>query len=183
MKMDTNWKENTDSDKDHFCGRKDLLSVSNYTDLAGSCREAYQASTFSEGIRKGAEDIDRRVEPFGQAAIGTLRSIELLDLVLKHSSNVAGRFACLELDSERVVKKVFLCSSLIFFQGIIENLLELGGRCGRRVCLRHDGGNREGDGGKGRTSNTQFPHVAISARTATNTWETREAGPIQLAIR
>ena len=47
------------------------------------------------------------------------------------------------------------------------------------VCLRHDGGNREGDSGlrgwggdQGRTSNTRFPHVAISARIA-KTWQTR----------
>jgi hypothetical protein len=74
-----------------------------------------------------------------------LRSIKLLDLLLKHSSNTAGGVACLELVSERVVKKVLLCSSLVFFQGIIENLEEFGGRCGRRVRLRHDCGRKEWD--------------------------------------
>jgi hypothetical protein len=111
-----------------FAGEKTYY-VFKDTDLAGSlaCRGAYQANTFSEGIRKGTKDIDRRVEPFGQAVIGTLRPIEVLDLLLKHSSNAAGGVACLELGSERVVKKVLLCSSLIFFQGIIENLLEFVG--------------------------------------------------------
>jgi hypothetical protein len=124
---------------------KDLSSALKDADLAGSCREAYQANTFSEGIRKGTEHIDRRVEPFGQAFIGTLRSIELLNLLLKHSSNAGGRIASLDLSSERVLKEVLRRASLIFFQGIIENSLEVRRRCGRKVGLRHHGRSEEGD--------------------------------------
>ena len=116
-----------------------------------------------------------------------MRSIELLDLLLKHSSNVAGRFASLDLGSERVVKKVLLCSSLIFFQGIIENLLEFGGRCGCRVRLRHDGGSREGDSGlRGWGRRRPGPHLkhAVHAcgdkrsdsnhsQNVTDSWEAR----------
>jgi hypothetical protein len=50
-----------------------------------------------------------------------LRSIELLDLLLKHSEDAAGRIASLELSSEWVGKKVLLCASFMRFQGIIEN--------------------------------------------------------------
>jgi hypothetical protein len=59
--------------------------------------------------------MDRRVQPFGQAILGTLRSIELLDLLLKHSSNAGGRIASLDLGSERVLKEVLRRASLIFF--------------------------------------------------------------------
>jgi hypothetical protein len=111
---------------------------------------AYQANTFSEGIRKGTEDMDRRVEPFGQAVIGTLRSIKLLDLLLKHGENAAGRIASLELGSERVRKEVLLCASLISIQGVIEKLEEVGGRCRSRLSVRHIGRSEfvdDGDGG------------------------------------
>ena len=37
----------------------------------GSCLGTYQADSFYEGIRKGKEDIDRRVETFGQALIAS----------------------------------------------------------------------------------------------------------------
>ena len=92
--------------------------------LTSSCPGAYQAKTFSEGIRKGRENIDRRVKPFGEA----VRSVELLNLLLKHSEDAAGRVAGLELCGEWVGIKVLLCTSVIRFQGIIEYLLEVGGR-------------------------------------------------------
>jgi hypothetical protein len=89
--------------------------------LTGLYPKAYQANTFSEGFREGIEHVDRGVEPFRQAVIATLRSIELLDLLLKHSKNAAGRIAGLELGSEWVGKKVLSCASFICLQGIIEN--------------------------------------------------------------
>jgi hypothetical protein len=56
-----------------------------------------------------------------------LRLIELLDLLLKDVENAAGRLAVLELGSEWVGAKVLLRASLVCFQGIIENKLEVGG--------------------------------------------------------
>jgi hypothetical protein len=61
-----------------------------------------------------------------------LRSIGPLEVLLKDKKNAVGRLAGLELGSEWVRKKVLLCVSFIFFQGIAENLLEVGGRCGNR---------------------------------------------------
>ena len=54
--------------------------------------------------------------------------MELLDLLLKHSEDATGRVAGLELRGEWVDIKVLLCTSLIRFHGIIEYLLEVGGR-------------------------------------------------------
>jgi hypothetical protein len=69
---------------------------------------------------------------------------------LKHGENAAGRIASLELGSERVCKKVLLCASLISFQGVIENRLEVGGRGRSRVSVRHNGKSEfVGDGGRG----------------------------------
>jgi hypothetical protein len=134
---DTNRKKNTDSGKDQVSGRECLSNVIIGTDITGSCLGAYQANGFSDGIRKGREDIDRRVEPSGQALIDSLRLIELSNLLLKDSSNAAGRIAFLELSSEWMGEKVLLCASLICFQGIVENRLKVGRRCGRRMSLRH----------------------------------------------
>jgi hypothetical protein len=100
------------------------LTVKTFTE---SCAKTYQANTFSEGCRESIEDIHHRVQPFRQAVIATLRSIELLDLLLKHGENATGRIAGLELSSEWVGKKVLLGASFICFQGIIENRLEGGG--------------------------------------------------------
>ena len=127
IRNDTDRKEDSDTDKDDFRGREHLSNAFNCTNVKDFWRGAYQANSFSEGIRKGAEDIDRRVEPFGQAVIGTLRAIELLDLLLKHCENATGSVASLELSSEWVPKEVLLCASLISFQGIIENSLKVGG--------------------------------------------------------
>jgi hypothetical protein len=91
------------------------------------CPGTYQANTFSKGIRESIEYIHRRVQPFCQPVIVTLRSIEVLYLLLKQNENAIGRVAGLELGSEWVDQKVLLCASLIFFQGIIENLLEVRG--------------------------------------------------------
>ena len=96
----------------------------------------------SDGIRKGRENIDRRVKPFGEALIASLR--KLLNLLLKDSSNAGGRVAFLELCSEWMREKVLLCASLIFFQGMGENELEVGRRCGR-MSLRHYGRDEEED--------------------------------------
>ena len=120
-KEDTNRKKNTDSGKDQVSGRECLSNSIIGTDITGSCLGAYQADGFSDGIRKGREDIDRRVEPSGQALIASLRLFKLLNLLLKYSSNAAWRVALLELCSEWVGEKVLLCASLIFFQGIVEN--------------------------------------------------------------
>lgn len=76
---------------------------------------------------KGIEDIDCGIEPFGQAFISTLRSIELLSFLFKHGENAPRRITVLELGAEWVDKKVLFCASVIRFQGIIENLLEVGG--------------------------------------------------------
>ena len=68
-----------------------------------------------------------------------MRWIEMLDLLLKHKENAVGRFAGLELGNEWVREKVLLCASFILFQGITENLSEVGGRCGNGVRARHRG--------------------------------------------
>ena len=145
IRKNTDRKKNTNSGKDQVCRRECLSNAHISTDITGSCLGAYQADGSSDGIRKGREDVDRRVEPSGQALIAGLRLIELLNLLLKDSSNAAGRVAFLELCSEWMREEVLLCASLIFFQGIVENWLEVGSRCGRRTGLRHYGRGKEED--------------------------------------
>jgi hypothetical protein len=130
-----------------LAGENTCKNALNGTDLTRSCYGTYQANTFSEGFRKRIEDIDGRVQPFGQPFIVILRSIELLNLLLKHNENATGRVAGLELGGEWVGKKVLLCATLICSQGIIEYLLEVGGRCGSRVGVKHNGGSEEDDVG------------------------------------
>ena len=50
---------------------------------------AYQANTYSEGLREGIEDLYSRIQPFGQPFIATLRMIKFLDLLLEHDEDVA----------------------------------------------------------------------------------------------
>jgi hypothetical protein len=64
-------------------------------------------------------------------------------LLLKNVENAARRVAVLEVGSERVREKVLLCASLVRFQGIIEDKLEVGGRGGSRVSVRHRGTSGE----------------------------------------
>jgi hypothetical protein len=95
--------------------------------VRSSCRGTYQTNTFSEGVGERIEDIHGGIQPFGEPFIATLRSIEILDLLLKHSENAAWGIAGLELGGEWVGKKVLFRASFICFQGIIENWLEVGG--------------------------------------------------------
>lgn len=60
-----------------------------------------------------------------------------------------GRVAGLELGGEWVRKKVLLCATFICFQGLVENLLEVGGRRGSIVSMkvmRHTGWSEESRG-------------------------------------
>jgi len=61
------------------------------------------------------KDVHSWVQPLRIAA---LRLIELLDLLLKHGENAAGRIAGLEPVSEWVLKKILLCALLVRFQGL-----------------------------------------------------------------
>jgi hypothetical protein len=79
------------------------------------------------------KDVDSWFQPLSVVA---LRLIEFLDLPLKHDENAASRIAGLEPVSERVRENILLCACFVRFQGIIENLLEVG-RCGSRVSARH----------------------------------------------
>ena len=69
------------------------------------------------------------------------RTVEVLDLLLKHGENGGWRIAGLELGSEWMGEKIFLCLFFVRFQGIIEYELEVGGRGGRGVSTRHEGGS------------------------------------------
>lgn len=109
------------------------------TDITGPYLGAYHASSFSEHCRDGIDNIYRRVQPNCQAIIGviaSLRSIELFGLLLKHKEDAVGRVAGLELGGEWVRKKVLLCATFICFQGLVENLLEVGGRRGSIVSMK-----------------------------------------------
>ena len=85
------------------------------------------------------KDVHSWVQPL---RIASLRLIELLDLLLKHGEDAARRIAGLEPVSEWVLKEILLCALLVRFQGIIENLSEVG-RCGRRGIMGHKGGSEE----------------------------------------
>jgi hypothetical protein len=61
-----------------------------------------------------------------QPLIAELRSIEILDLLVKHGENGSGRTAGLELGGEWMGKKIFVCLFLVRLQGIIEDQLEIG---------------------------------------------------------
>ena len=90
-------------------------------DNTSSCSETYQANTFSKSIGEGTKNIHCRVEPSRQLFVVASRSIEVLNLFLKHCENGARRVAGLELDGEWVRKKVLLCLTFVGFQGIVEN--------------------------------------------------------------
>ena len=64
-------------------------------------------------------------------------------MLLKQVENAARRFAVLELGSEWVREKILLCAFFVRVQGIIKYLLEVGGRGGSRVSMRHKGGSGE----------------------------------------
>jgi len=49
--------------------------------------------------------------------------------------------AGLELCGEWMGEKIFLGLFFVRFQGIIEYQLEVGGRCGHRVSMGHEGGS------------------------------------------
>lgn len=53
------------------------------TYLTSRWPEAYQANTFSDGLREGTKGIHRRVQLFNQAVMTNLRSVKFLDLLLK----------------------------------------------------------------------------------------------------
>ena len=65
------------------------------THLTSRWPEAYQTKTFSDGRRERIQDIYRRVQPFGERVMTTLRSIEFLDLLLKDKENAARGVAIL----------------------------------------------------------------------------------------
>lgn len=79
------------------------------------CPEEHQANSLSESRRKGIEDIDSWVAPFGQLVIGALGLIELMDLLLKDSENCGGRVASLKLGGEWMSKEVLLCVFFVCF--------------------------------------------------------------------
>ena len=89
------------------------------------------------------KDVHSWVQPFRTVA---LRLIELLDLLLKHGENAAGRTTGLEPVGEWVLKEIVFCALLVYFQRIIENQLKVRG-CRSRVCMRHRGGDDELRGG------------------------------------
>ena len=64
------------------------------------------------------KDIDSWVQPLRIAA---LRLIELLDFLLKHGENIAGRIAGFKPVGKRVREKILLCAFFVRFQCIIEN--------------------------------------------------------------
>ena len=66
---------------------------------------------------------------------------------MNDSENCTGRVTVLELDGEWMGKKVVLRALFVGFQGIIEDLLEIGWRiCGGSggVRIRHKNGRSEG---------------------------------------
>jgi hypothetical protein len=56
-----------------------------------------------------------------QPLIAALRSIEILDLLLKYGENGSGGVAGLELRREWMGKKIFLCVFFVRFQGIVKD--------------------------------------------------------------
>lgn len=124
---------------ENTCQMHLMVHISQVRVLAG----AYQANAFSEGCREGVENIYHRDQPFRQMVIGILRSIGVLDLLLKHKENVVGRVAALKLGSEWVRKKVLLCVLFIFFQIITKSSLEAGRQCGSRVGVIHKDGSEK----------------------------------------
>jgi hypothetical protein len=61
----------------------------------------------------------------------------MIDLLEKYDENATRRVAGLYLGGKWVGEKVLFGASFIFFQGIIENQLEIGGCGGSRVSVRH----------------------------------------------
>ena len=81
------------------------------------------------------KDVHSWVQPLQVVALGP---IKLLDILLKHGENAAGGITGFEPVGKRVRERIDLGTFFVRFQGIIENLSEVG-RCGSGVSVRHKG--------------------------------------------
>jgi hypothetical protein len=68
------------------------------------------------------------VKPPCRPLVGGSRLSEVLRLLLEYGKNCTGRVACLELGGKWVCNKITLGAFLVFFEGIIEDQLEVSGR-------------------------------------------------------
>jgi hypothetical protein len=70
-------------------------------------------------------------------------------LVSNYGKNGSGTVTGLEPGSERMCENVLLCALSVRVQGIANYQLEIGGRRGRGLSMRHEGESRElkDDGG------------------------------------
>ena len=112
-----------------------------YTARSSSHPKTYHTNSLSKCLRERIQDIHGWIEPICQPLIAASSSIEVLDLLLKHGENGGWRVAGLELGCEWMGEEIFLCLFFVFFQGIIEYELEVGGRGGRGVSTRHESGS------------------------------------------
>jgi len=124
-----------------FAGGKTWKISMRHTVQSNSHPMTYQTNAFPECLRERIQDIHGWIEPVCQPLVAAPRTIEVLDLLLKHGENGGWRIAGLELGGEWMGEKIFLCLFFVRFQGIIENELEVGGRGGRGVSTRHEGGS------------------------------------------
>jgi len=122
-----------------FAGGKPCTISMRYAFRSGSHPETYHTNALPKCPGKRIQDIHSWAKPFRQSLFAA--SIDVLDLLLKYVGNGSWRVAGLELGGEWMGKRILRCLFFVRFQGIIEYQLEVGGRRGRRVCVRHEGGS------------------------------------------
>ena len=124
-----------------FAGENTCKISMTYTSQRSSHLETYQTNTLAQCLRERIQDIHGWIEPIRQPFIAASRSVEVPDLPLKDGENGDRRVAGLKLGGEWMYKEISLCLFFVCFQGIIEYELEVGGRGGRRVSAKHEGGS------------------------------------------
>src|SRR6266404_5136410 len=119
MNKSTYRKENACSSKYGLSGGINLLNQYQ-CDITNRPISTYKANC-TECRRKCAQYVDGWVKPSPQSLLTAPSLLELVDLVLKYCENGGGRFACLELYSERMRDKILLCLYFIRLEGLVEN--------------------------------------------------------------
>src|SRR6266404_2153432 len=130
MSKSTYLKKNTCSSKYGLSGG---INLSNQCqcDIINGPIDTCQANPCTECRRKCEQYVDRWVKPSPQSLLAASSLLELVDLVLKYGENGGGRFACLELYSERMRDKILLCLYFIRLEGLFKNPIKAGRRCCR----------------------------------------------------
>ena len=85
-------------------------------------------------------------------------------LLSKYGKDGSGGVTGFEADGEWVCEKIVLCAFSVCVQGIPDYYLKFGGRCGRRLRMRHEHENREFEDDGGYSGDSWAEGVAVVHR-------------------